>query len=84
VPLITKLYPNPATSILWVSIKTNNSPVTGLQIRRMDGSLVRQIHIDPGTVMPLQIPIAELTSGLYLLQVHAGVEWSQSIAFLKQ
>lgn len=67
---IQSMYPNPAVSFLNLSISVSNAERVQLQVINMKGQTLKQqqVQLQSGSTA-LQIPVENLPSGSYLLQV---------------
>lgn len=80
---IVTLYPNPAYDILNIQMKDNNIAIENVKIANIKGeTLFEQRIINNGSL--IQIPIKELPSGLYLLNLSGENKSFKAIQFVKQ
>src|SRR5690606_21089580 len=72
-------YPSPASDVLNISSKSNSS-ITSVQITDLNGRTVKAINTNG--VANTQVNVADLSSGLYILNVVSN-EGSGSVKFAK-
>ncbi|TVR79903.1 MAG: T9SS C-terminal target domain-containing protein [Chitinophagaceae bacterium] len=68
-PESTKIYPNPASQILFVE---TTIPVESYRIFDLNGRLILEKHADFSMQNSLQIPIEHLKKGSYLIQLNSS------------
>jgi hypothetical protein len=81
--LTVKIYPNPVLNELSVGIKSSIAANTIIQIFSTTGVLIKSINAGNIQVGTIQIPVAELNAGTYIIQVISG-EHQRSLHFIKQ
>lgn len=81
--LTIKIFPNPAIKELAVGIKSNTEGNCMVHIYTLSGTLVKSISLGKVLSGTIKLPITDLNSGTYLLQVICG-EVQKSIQFIKQ
>jgi hypothetical protein len=81
--LTVKLYPNPATSEIKVSIKANTAANSSVKLFNMAGTLIKTVELGNIQQGLISIPIATISSGQYFIQVTSGAI-QQNIPFIKQ
>ncbi len=81
--LTVKLYPNPATSEIKVSIKANSAANSSVKLFNMAGTLIKTVELGNIQQGLISIPIATISNGQYFIQVTSGT-LQQNIPFIKQ
>ncbi|WP_439506972.1 T9SS type A sorting domain-containing protein [Sediminibacterium sp.] len=81
--LTVKLYPNPATSEIKVSIKANSIANSTVRLFNMAGTLIKTIELGNIQQGLISIPITSISNGQYFIQVTSG-SLQQNIPFIKQ
>jgi hypothetical protein len=76
--LIAKVYPNPATTTLYIDNSSNN--ITHAAVYDMTGKLISTHEVKDKVT---SIPVADLAPGIYMLQLK-GEEGRASMRFVKQ
>ena len=66
-------YPNPVVDILNIRLKNAINPTTAT-ICDMTGRIVYNASTNPDQVGDMQIPVSDLTNGIYLLIIKQGKE----------
>ena len=65
-------YPNPATDILWLSIKEANIAPVSIEIFNGNGQLVRQKKVAAAGSDPISVDVNDFPAGTYWLSIRAG------------
>jgi hypothetical protein len=81
--LTVKIFPNPVLNELSVGIKSSIAANTSIQIFSNAGVLIKSINVGNIQAGTIQIPVAELNAGTYIVQVISG-EHQRSLNFIKQ
>lgn len=81
--LTVKIYPNPVKNELTVGIKSSLTANTSIQIFSNAGVLLKTINVGAIQAGTIQIPVAELNAGTYILQVING-DHQRALSFIKQ
>lgn len=74
------IYPNPATSVINVQLNSSGGRSNRVAVYSIDGSLVRERYTGKNVAKDVQIPIADLPAGNYLLHV-TGLEFDKTKTF---
>ena len=77
-----RLYPNPASSTLYLQLNGDIRGEYGIVIRNMLGQKIRQMSV-PGTTRTLPISLESLNQGIYLLEIRGTGISSRVLRFIK-
>lgn len=64
-----KIYPNPAKDFVNINLSDFANDVTDIQVNNIQGQIVRSIKVQNETIV--QIPLDNLSSGLYFAQIYS-------------
>lgn len=76
-----KVYPNPAQAGTQLHIQNGEQTYTALQLLDISGRVWKEMPLTAGTT-DVQLPLAGIPAGSYLLQVKLGDEWLRQPIFV--